>query len=62
MLPFTTAIVFGAILAIAGWPLRDFLLRCGLKRGLAATLLLLQACDLGVPILVEELAHQNRKP
>ena len=35
--PFTTAILFGAILAIAAWPLRDFLLRCGLKRGLDAT-------------------------
>src|SRR6516164_1399270 len=41
--PFATAILFGAILAIAAWPLRDFLLRCGLKRGLAATLLLLLA-------------------
>ena len=35
--PFTTAILFGAILAIAAWPLRDFLLRCGLNRGLGAT-------------------------
>ncbi|HEX4174000.1 MAG TPA: AI-2E family transporter [Acetobacteraceae bacterium] len=43
LLPFSTAILFGAILAIAGWPLRDFLLRRGLKRGLAATLLLLLA-------------------
>ena len=41
--PFGTAILFGAILAIAAWPLRDFLLRRGLKRGLAATLLLLLA-------------------
>src|SRR4051812_37626361 len=39
--PFATAILFGTILAIAAWPLRDFLLRRGLKRGLAATLLLL---------------------
>src|SRR3954464_9504446 len=38
--PFATAILFGAILAIAAWPLRDFLLRRGLKRGLAAPLLL----------------------
>jgi len=38
--PFATAILFGAILAIAAWPLRDFLLRHGLKRGWAATLLL----------------------
>jgi len=43
LLPFTTAILFGAILAIAAWPLRELLLRCGLKRGLAATLLLLLA-------------------
>src|SRR5215475_15952404 len=41
--PFSTAILFGTILAIAAWPLREFLLRCGLKRGLAATLLLLLA-------------------
>ena len=41
--PFATAILFGTILAIAAWPLRDFLLRQGLKRGLAATLLLLLA-------------------
>src|SRR3954465_9397698 len=41
--PFATAILFGAILAIAGWPLRDLLLRYGLSRGLAATLLLLLA-------------------
>lgn len=41
--PFTTAILFGAILAIAAWPLRDYLLRHGLGRGLAATLLLLLA-------------------
>ena len=41
--PFATAILFGTILAIAAWPLRDLLLRRGLKRGLAATLLLLLA-------------------
>jgi predicted PurR-regulated permease PerM len=41
--PFTTAILFGAILAIAAWPLRDFLLRHGLRRGLVATLLLVLA-------------------
>jgi predicted PurR-regulated permease PerM len=41
--PFTTAILFGAILAIAGWPLRDYLLRRGLGPGLAATLLLVLA-------------------
>ena len=41
--PFTTAILFGTILAIAAWPLRDFLVRLGLKPGLAATLLVLLA-------------------
>src|SRR5262252_10447724 len=46
LLPFTSAILFGASLAIAAWPLRDFLLRCGLKRGLTATLLLLLALAL----------------
>src|SRR5215213_4536985 len=47
--PFATAILFGTILAIAAWPLRELLLRRGLKRGLAATLLLLLA--LGVVVL-----------
>ena len=41
-----SAILFGASLAIAAWPLRDFLIRCGLKRGLTATLLLLLALAL----------------
>ena len=41
--PFGTAILFGAILAIAAWPLRNLLLRCGLPRGLVAILLLLLA-------------------
>jgi predicted PurR-regulated permease PerM len=41
--PFTTGILFGAILAIAAWPLRDSLLRRGLSRGLVATLLLVLA-------------------
>ena len=41
--PFATAILFGAILAVAAWPMRDFLLRSGLSRGLTALLLLLSA-------------------
>jgi predicted PurR-regulated permease PerM len=41
--PFATAILFGTILATAAWPLRELLLRRGLKRGLDATLLLLLA-------------------
>src|SRR5215212_3971901 len=50
--PFATAILFGTILAIAAWPLRDLLLRRGLKRGLAATLLLLLALAIVVlPLL-----------
>jgi predicted PurR-regulated permease PerM len=39
--PFTTAILFGAALAIAAWPARQALVRRGLRRGTAATLLLL---------------------
>ena len=39
--PFATAILFGSILAIALWPLRDRLKRAGLRSGLAAVLLLL---------------------
>lgn len=50
--PFATAIMFGAILAIAGWPLRELLLRYGLKRGLAATLLLLLSLAIvAVPLM-----------
>src|SRR3954469_7131070 len=41
--PFATAILFGAILAVAAWPIRDFLLRRGLSRGLTALLLLVAA-------------------
>src|SRR3954447_2786241 len=41
--PFACASMCGAMLAVAAWPLRDLLSRCGLKRGLAATLLLLVA-------------------
>jgi predicted PurR-regulated permease PerM len=50
--PFATAIMFGTILAIAAWPLRELLLRCGVKRGLAATLLLLLALAVvAVPLM-----------
>jgi predicted PurR-regulated permease PerM len=50
--PFATAILFGTILAIAAWPLRDLLLRRGLRRGPAATLLLLLALAVVVlPVL-----------
>lgn len=50
--PFATAILFGAILAIAAWPLRDLLIRWGLSRGLAATLLVVVALGVvAVPLL-----------
>jgi len=39
--PFTTAILFGAALATAAWPIRQGLVRRGLRRGPAAALLLL---------------------
>ncbi len=39
--PFATAILFGSILAIAAWPLRDALVARGFGRGAAAGLMLL---------------------
>ena len=39
--PFATAILFGSILAIAAWPLRDALIARGFGRGAAAGLMLL---------------------
>jgi len=66
--PFATAILFGTILAIAAWPLRDFLLRRGMNRGLTATLLLLLALAVvGLPLLAvapglaEHLAQGGRR-
>jgi predicted PurR-regulated permease PerM len=51
--PFTTAILFGATLATAAWPLRQALVRRGLGRGTAATLLLVLSLFLIVlPMLV----------
>ena len=51
--PFATAILFGAMLAIAAWPLRQALVRRGCGRGLAATLLLLLALVVvALPVLV----------
>jgi predicted PurR-regulated permease PerM len=41
--PFVTAVLFGAILAIAAWPVRNLLLSRGLGRRLTATLLFLVA-------------------
>jgi len=51
--PFTTAILFGAALATAAWPLRQALIRRGLGRGQAATLLLfLSLVVIVLPMLV----------
>jgi predicted PurR-regulated permease PerM len=47
--PFTTAILFGAALATATWPIRQALVRRGLGRGPAAVLLLL--CSLVLVVL-----------
>jgi predicted PurR-regulated permease PerM len=50
--PFFTAILFGASLATAAWPVRQALVRCGLGHGMTATLLLLSSLALiGIPIL-----------
>ena len=51
--PFTTAILFGAALATAAWPLRQALVRRGVGRGSAATvLLLLSLVTVVLPMLV----------
>ncbi len=51
--PFITAILFGAILSVAAWPLRDALVRVGLPRGAAAVVLLLLALALlALPALI----------
>ena len=51
--PFTTAILFGAALATAAWPLRQALVGRGLRRGTAAALLLLLSLVVVVlPMLV----------
>lgn len=50
--PFTTAILFGAALATAAWPIRQALVRRGLGRGKSAALLLLLSLVLVVlPLL-----------
>jgi predicted PurR-regulated permease PerM len=62
--PFITAILFGAIVAVAAWPARQALVRRGLPAGAAATVLLLLAiCLLALPALtvaprlVRQIAH-----
>lgn len=50
--PLATAILFGAVLAIATWPLRSALLRIGLGHGAAAALMVVGAVVLaGLPLL-----------
>jgi len=51
--PFTTALLFGAALASAAWPLRQILVGRGLGRGAAATILLfLSIAFVVVPMLI----------
>ena len=51
--PFVTGILFGGIIAIASWPIRDWLVRHGLSVGLTATVLLLVALGtVGVPAII----------
>ena len=51
--PFATAILFGAILATATWPVRRAMIGWGLGRGFAAALLLLLSLVvIAVPVLV----------
>ena len=48
--PFVTGILFGSIVVIATWPIRERLVRNGLSVGLTATLLLVIAIAIvGVP-------------
>jgi predicted PurR-regulated permease PerM len=51
--PFTTAILFGATLAIAAWPLRQRMIGWGLGAGAVATLLLLLSLvAIALPVLI----------
>lgn len=51
--PFGMAIAFGAFIAIGTWPARDALVRAGLRRGVAAlVLLLLLILLVALPVLV----------
>jgi predicted PurR-regulated permease PerM len=62
--PFATAILFGAALATAAWPLREALVHRGLRRGAAAALLLLFSIALiALPMLLiaPSLAEQLRQ-
>ena len=66
--PFTTAILFGAALATAAWPARQWLIRRGIRRGAAASLLLLAALVLIVlpmlavaPHLADQMARGTQR-
>ena len=51
--PFVTGIIFGSIVVIATWPIREWLVRHGLSVGLTAVLLLLVALGtVGVPAII----------
>lgn len=51
--PFTTPILFGTAIAVAAWPIRNALVRCGVSRGLtAASLLLLSVLFMLIPMLM----------
>jgi predicted PurR-regulated permease PerM len=51
--PFVTGILFGSIIVITTWPIRDWLVRQGLSVGLTATVLLLVAVGtVGVPAII----------
>ena len=66
--PFITAILFGSILSVAAWPLREVLVRAGLSRSAAAVVLLLLAlCLLALPALIlapglaDQVAHGSER-
>jgi predicted PurR-regulated permease PerM len=51
--PFVTGIIFGSIVVIATWPIREWLVRHGLSVGLtAAVLLLLALATVGLPAII----------
>jgi predicted PurR-regulated permease PerM len=66
--PFTTAILFGTIVAVAAWPLREGLVRGGMGRGWAAFLLLmLSLAVIALPALIlapglaDQVAHGSNR-
>src|SRR5205085_11929111 len=66
--PFTIAILFGAALATAAWPIRQALIRQGLGRGPTAALVLLLSLVLAVlrmlafaPILPDQKVQETQR-